>query len=79
MSVCVWLNVWSRAQAGCFCFLNKCSFILREGEHEQGRSGEKERIPSRLHTVGAEPDMGPDPRSHEIMSQDRESDTDLTD
>ena len=52
-----------------------CLFILRERERERekermsrgGEEREGERIPSRLQTVSAEPDMGLDPASHEIM------------
>ena len=32
------------------------------------RERERERIPSRLHAVRAEPDTEPDPRNHEIMT-----------
>ena len=35
---------------------------------EQGRGREEtERIPNRLHTVSAEPDLGLDPTNREIM------------
>ena len=37
---------------------------MGEGERERGR----ERIPSRLHTVSVEPDMGLKPTSQEIMT-----------
>ena len=46
-------------------------FILRKGEHEQGRGRETERegerIPSRLCAVSTEPNAGLDPTNHEIM------------
>ena len=45
----------------------------REREHahmqtERGRERGRERIPSRLHTVSTEPNVGLDPMNHEIMS-----------
>ena len=58
-------------------------FILREREREREREkerereemsggaserGERERIPTRLHTVSAEPGVGLEPTSCEIMS-----------
>ena len=44
-------------------------FILREKEREggKGRDGWIEKIPSRLHAVSAEPDVGLDPTNREIM------------
>ena len=60
-----------------FIFIFKSLFILREREREQGRAyaqvGEgqrqrRERIPSRLHTVRAEPNVVLDPMNHEIMT-----------
>ena len=41
---------------------------MREGEGEQGRGGERERIPSRLRAVHAEPDVRLDPTNREIMT-----------
>ena len=58
-------------------FLKKCLFIYFEGEREsvceQGRGGTerergRERIPSRLHTISAEPDVGLDLTNCEIMT-----------
>ena len=45
-------------------------FILRERERAQGRARErgKERIPSRLHTVSAEPSAGLELTNSEIMT-----------
>ena len=47
-------------------------FIYVEREREQGRSRERgierERIPSRLHTVSTEPDAGLKPMNHEITT-----------
>ena len=54
-------------------------FILREREREReftclqagrgrGREGERERIPSRLHAVSTEPDVGLKPLNREIMT-----------
>ena len=47
-------------------------FILieRKCTSDEGaeREGERERIPSRLHTVNAEPHMGLELTSHEIMT-----------
>ena len=46
-------------------------FIYLFREHTQAREGqreERERIPSRLHTVSAQPDLGPDPTKREIMN-----------
>ena len=36
--------------------------------HELGRGRERERILSRLHTAGTEPDMGLKPMNHENMT-----------
>ena len=59
----------------CHFFLNVYLFILRkreekEREREQGRDREKERerIPTSLHAVSAEPDMGLDLTNCEIMT-----------
>ena len=38
--------------------------VSREGQRER----ERDRIPSRLCAVSAEPDMGLDPTNHEIMT-----------
>ena len=38
----------------------------REGQRERER--ERERIPSRLCTVRAEPDLGLDPTNHKIVT-----------
>ena len=51
-------------------------FILRQGERDEapasggwrGAEKERERVPSRLHTVSAEPDVGLDPTNCEIMT-----------
>ena len=43
-------------------------FIYFEREHEQGRGREQERIPSRLHTISAEPDVGLEPTNCKIMT-----------
>ena len=56
-------------------------FILRDRESEQGRGRDRKRererergrererrIPSRLHTIIAEPDVGVKPMNHEIMT-----------
>ena len=37
-------------------------------ERERGRERRRERIPSRLCTVSAEPDGGPDPTNPEVMT-----------
>ena len=42
-------------------------FIYLFGEREREREGE--RIPSRLHTVSAESDMGLELTNHEIMTE----------
>ena len=56
-------------------FFSVCLFILRERAREcacvsrEGqRERERDRIPSRLCAVIAEPDMGLDPMNHEIMT-----------
>ena len=43
---------------------------MRETKSEQGRGRERgrQRIPSRLHTVGAEPNVGHELTNHEIMT-----------
>ena len=57
-----------------FFFFNAYFFILREREGARARSGEgqrqrgRERIPSRLRAVRAEPDAGLDPTGHEIVT-----------
>ena len=38
------------------------------GEEQREREGETERIPSRLHTVSSEPDVGLELMNHEIMT-----------
>ena len=49
-------------------------FILRERVHVHhtngggAETGGRERIPSRLHAVSAEPDMGLDPTNCEIVA-----------
>ena len=40
----------------------------RRAEGEKGRGRGKDRIPSRLHTVRAEPNVGLNPTNHEIMT-----------
>ena len=52
---------------GFIIFLN-VYLVLREMGVEQ-REKERERIPSRLHAVSAEPNVGLYPRSREIKSQ----------
>ena len=48
----------------------KCLFILRERERASKGGAEREgdRIPSRLHAVSAEPNMGLKPTNCEIMT-----------
>ena len=45
-------------------------YIYFERQHEQGRDRERERerIPSRIHAVSSEPDMGLEPMKCEIMT-----------
>ena len=50
-----------------FTFFFKKKFFLRE-KAQVGAEREGERIPSRLHTVSAELDMGLEPTNHEIMT-----------
>ena len=59
----------------CFFFYNFFKFIYfeRERERERERAGSdrkrgREKIPSRLHTVSLEPDMGPKSMNCEIMT-----------
>ena len=42
--------------------------ILRDSEHVREWWRGRERLPSRLCTVRAEPNMGLDPTNHEIMT-----------
>ena len=51
-------------------FLSFYLLILREreGAGEGQRERRRERIPSRLYTVSAEPSMGLDPTNREIMT-----------
>ena len=43
---------------------------MRAHVHVSGEGAERgrERIPSKLHTVSAEPDVGHEPTNHEIMT-----------
>ena len=63
----------------CYSFIHSFihSFILEREESTAGRGGERERLPSRLHSVSAEPNVGLDLTNHEtiILSQNQESDT----
>ena len=43
-------------------------FIYLEKERARAGEGQRERVPSRLHTVSAEPDAGLDPTNHGIMT-----------
>ena len=43
-------------------------YLEREGERTQGRGRERERIPRRLHTVSADPNMGLELMNREIMT-----------
>ena len=51
-----------------YCILSL--FIYVEGESRQERSGEggRESVPSRLHSVKAEPHVGLEPTNREIMT-----------
>ena len=54
-------------------FLKVYLFILRErtqvgGGEERERERREKRIPSRLHTVSAEPEAGLNPTNHQIMT-----------
>ena len=52
-----------------FIFFNGYLFILREVESKQGGAErEGDRIPSRLHAVSIEPDVGLELTSHEIVT-----------
>ena len=53
-----------------FFFLMFILFILRERKRERVRVGEgqRERIPSRLHSVSVEPDVRLKPTNCEIMT-----------
>ena len=58
------------------CIIKFILFILKENESEsereceqgKGRERGRERIPSRLHTVSVEPNMGLEPTNCEIMT-----------
>ena len=41
---------------------------MHECKWGRGRERRRERIPSRLHTVSAESNVGLDPMNHEIMT-----------
>ena len=45
-------------------FLSLCIW-----ERERAGEGQRERVPSRLHTVGMEPHVGLKPTNHEIMTR----------
>ena len=45
-----------------------CIYLEREGERAQGRGRERERIPRRLHTLSADPNMGLELLNREIMT-----------
>ena len=49
------------------CIFFKVHFWWGKRESREGQR-RRERIPSRLHTVSPEPDVGLDPMSHEIMT-----------
>ena len=49
-----------------FFILRDSAYTLIEGEGQRDR--ERERIPSRLHAVSEEPDMGLYLMNHEIMT-----------
>ena len=50
----------------CISFFFKFIYFERRGRAERERG--RERIPSRLHTVSAEPNVGLELTNHEIMS-----------
>ena len=54
------------------CFLKMFIYLFQERERERGnmhRKGrERERIPTRVHAVSAEPDVGLNPTNCEIMT-----------
>ena len=43
--------------------------LFRSAERERDRETERQRIPSRLHTVSAEPNLGLEPTNFEIVTQ----------
>ena len=53
----------------CNSFFNVYLFVLREREIEHRAGAERERIPSRLHAVSADPHVGLKPTNHEIMTR----------
>ena len=50
-----------------FFFFTKFIYFERERESREGQRG-RERIPSRLHTVSEEPDVGLEVMNREIMT-----------
>ena len=50
--------------------INFTIYLEREGVHTSGRRavGGRERIPSRLHAVSTEPNVGLNPMNREIMT-----------
>ena len=65
--VCFW--AW-QAHSGwvLVCFFLMFIYFERERERAQVGEGQRERIPSRLHTVSTEPDVGFNPLHPEIMT-----------
>ena len=54
-----------------FIFLSLFIYFQRDRERErerESRGGARERIPSRLHAISAEPDAGLNLTNHEIMT-----------
>ena len=49
-------------------FFFRCLFWEKERGRTQAWEGKREKIPNRLDTVSAEPDMGLDLSNHEIMT-----------
>ena len=41
---------------------------VSKGRTERARARERQRIPSRIHAVSTEPDVGLEPTNHEIMT-----------
>ena len=64
------MDKWTGEGGQVYPFLNVYLFILKGREHEQGRSRERgrERIPSRLHTVNTEPEVGLESTNREVMT-----------
>ena len=63
------VGFWRYLSFCCCCCLSVCFLTFVFERARAGERAERERIPSRICTVSAEPDMGPEPMNREIMTR----------